>query len=383
MIFGLREKKAALGQFTSEKCKACKKGNKYIFNRITKFIVIFFINLIPVSTSYECECVDCEDKLKIDKKAGKQLAKQKFSVENGNQSFSIAVRLLLAALIIAAAIVLPIVLVGPPVSPDMLKNLITEDGEYTIVNGDDNMLGVLSCSDGECTLLMYNDIENYTSADGKKFELHKYYEEVRKEDGTSYMQPIADDFGALIDSNNVKVQRYYYDIANNSYGYAIGVNDLSAIVYSDNKAVYPLSYQPTETTKYEYKLVIYTDNNWEIDTRYQINDDCTETLMDIMLIKIENGRQMSETMYETTASDGSIVYLGGLSSQSTGQEFYDFLTNSNLKVRYTNTYVYYKNTNVIMSSVNTTYDADGNPTVSEEKYNVTPKYGYYILSSAE
>ena len=121
MIFGLREKKAALGQFTSEKCKACKKGKKYIFYRVTKFLVIFFINLIPVSTRYECECVKCDDTVKIDKKAGKKLAKQKFSVENGNQDFSIIGRLLIAAIVVAAAIVLPLVLIGPPMSPDVLK----------------------------------------------------------------------------------------------------------------------------------------------------------------------------------------------------------------------------------------------------------------------
>ena len=383
MIFGLREKKAALGQFTSEKCKACKKGDKYIFHRITKFIVVFFINLIPVSTRYECECVNCEDTVKIDKKAGRELAKQKFGVENGNQNFSIVGKLFVASVIIAAAIVLPILLVGPPLSPDMIKGLVTEDGEYTVVNENDNMIGVLDCQEGECKLLMYNKIEDYESADGTKFELHKYFEEVKNEDGSSNMQPIADDFGALIDKNNVKVQRYYYDIANNSYGFSVGIKDLSTIEYTDDKAVYMLSYFPSANEDLTFKMVIYTAKDWEIDVRYQVLDDGSEEIMDVMLIKIVDGRQVSETMYNLSASDGSIVYLGGLSSQSSGQEFYDFLKNSQLSVSYKNEYTFYKDTNVIMSSTTTSYDAEGNATTSEEKYDVTQKYGYYILSAAE
>ncbi len=383
MIFGLREKKAALGQFTSEKCKECKKDNKYIFHRITKFIVVFFINLIPVSTRYECECVNCEDTVKIDKKAGNKLAKQKFSVENGNQNFSIFGKLFIAAVIIAAAIVLPIILVGPPLSPDMLKGLITEDGEYTIVNADDSMVGVLDCKEGECTLLMYNEIEDYKSADGIKFELHKYFEEVKKEDGTSYMQPIADDFGALIDKNGVKVQRYYYDIANNSYGFTVGVKDLGTIEYTDGKTVYLLSYLPSANEDLTFKMVIYNTKDWEIDVRYQVLEDGSEEIMDVMLIKIENGRQVSETMYNLSAADGSIVYLGGLSSQSSGQEFYDFLKSSQLSISYKNDYTFYKDTNVIMSSTTTTYDEEGNATTTEEKYDVTKKYGYYVLAAAE
>ncbi len=383
MIFGLREKTAELGQFTSEKCKACKKDKKYIFKRITKFIVVFFVNLIPVSTRFECECVNCKDIVKIDKKAGRQLAKQKFSVENGNQNFAIAGKLFIAAVIVAAAIVLPIVLVGPPLSPDMLKGLVTEDGEYTIVNEDDSMVGVIKCDEGDCTLLMYNDIEDYKTADGNKFELHKHYEEIKKEDGTSYMQPIADDFGALLDKNNIKVQRYYYDIANNSYGYAVGVKDLSTIEYTDDKAVYTLSYFPSTLEELTFKIVIYTAKDWEIDVRSQIMDDGSEEIMDIMLIKNEDGKQVSETMYKLASSDGSIVYLGDLSSMSTGQEFYDFIKSSDLAIDYKNDYTYYKNTDVIMSSVFTTYDEEGNPTVSEEKYDIVQKYGYYILTAVE
>ena len=383
MIFGLREKKAALGQFTSEKCKECKKDNKYIFHRVTKFIVVFFINLIPVSTRYECECVNCEDTVKIDKKAGKNLAKQKFSVENANQNFSIIGKLFLAAVVIAAAIVLPIILVGPPLSPDMIKGLVTEDGEYTIVNADDNMIGVLECNEGECMLLMYNEIEDYKTADGTDYKLHKYFEEVKKEDGTSSMQPIADDFGALIDKNNVKVQRYYYDIANNSYGFAVGVKDLSTIEYTDDKSVYMLSYLPSANEELTFKMVIYTTKDWEIDVRYQVMEDGSEEIMDIMLISIVDGRQVSETMYNLSASDGSIVYLGGLSSESSGQDFYDFLKNNQLSVSYKNDYTFYKDTNVIMSSETTTYDEEGNPSTTEEKYNVVKKYGFYILSASE
>ena len=89
MIFGTKKARAALGKFTSEKCAACKKSNEYVFYRVTKYIVVFFISLIPIGNSYECECIKCDDKLQIDKKAGRKLARQKFGVENSNQNFVI------------------------------------------------------------------------------------------------------------------------------------------------------------------------------------------------------------------------------------------------------------------------------------------------------
>ena len=124
---------------------------------------------------------------------------------------------------------------------------------------------------------------------------------------------------------------------------------------------------------FTFKLVVYTSKDWEIDVRYHILDDGSEEMMDIMFINIVDGRQVKETMYELAASDGSIVYMGSLSSQSSGQEFYDFIKNSGLSVQYINEYTFYKNTNVIISTRETTYSDDGTPTVTEENYSIEKK----------
>lgn len=381
MIFGVKENKAALGQFTSENCASCKNSSKYIFYRITKFIVIFFIKLIPISNRYESECLECEDIIKIDKKAGKKLAKQKFGVENSNQNFLIFVKLFFVAIVVAAAVVLPMILITPPLSPNMVKTLVDEPGSYTIVDKDDRTLAVVQVVDDQKKLTFYNDISDYKTPDGKMFELHKYYEEKQTEDGTQ-MAAKVDNIGTLIDDNRVNVQRYYYDIANGTYGFAIGVTDLSSIEYTNKKTVYPLSYVISANQTMTSTLVIFNESDWEIDARFEITEDGTEKLIDIQFMEKQDGRVVSETSYLPQAKDGSVIYLGSLSSASSGQEYYDFIMNTDLQISYKENYTYFENTNIIMNSTTTTTDENGNTNVSEEKYDIVKKSGYYILTDA-
>lgn len=381
MIFGVKENKAALGQFTSEKCTSCKNSSKYIFYRITKFIVIFFIKLIPISNRYESECLECGDTIKIDKKAGKMLAKQKFGVENSNQNFLIFIKLFLAAVVVAAAVVLPMILIVPPLSPDMVKTLVDEPGNYTIVDKDDRTLAVVKVEEDQKKLTFYNDISDYKTPDGRTFELHKYYEETQIDNGTQ-MSAKVDNIGTLIDKNKVNVQRYYYDIAKGTYGFAIGITDLSSIEYMDKKTVYPLTYVVSANQTMNSKLVIFNESDWEIDARFEITEDGSEKLIDLQFMEKKDGRVISETSYLPQAKDGSVIYLGSLSSESSGQDYYDFVKNNDLQINYIEDYTYFDDTNIIMNSTTTTTDENGNTNVSEEKYNVVEKSGYYILTDA-
>lgn len=380
MIFGIKEKRAALGQFTSEKCSSCKK-DKYIFIRITRFIVIFFIKLIPISNRYESECVACEDITKIDKKAGKKLAKQKFAVENSNQNFLITVKLFFAVIVVAAAVLLPIFLIAPPMSPDMIKTLVDEPGTYTIADEDDRTLAIVQVTDDQKILTFYNDVSDYKTPDGKEFELHKYYQEKVTQDG-SYMVADVDNFAALKDHNGVNVQRYYYDIAKGTYGFSLGVTDISSIEYSDNKAVYPIDIYISDTQTMKSKVVMYDEDDWKIDVRIEIAEDGSEKIIDMQFMEKQDGRVVTETSYMPQAKDGSVVYIGGLNSASNGQEYYDFIKNNDLQIGYISTYTYYKDTNIRIGSATTTTDQNGNTNVTEEKFNIDKKYGYYILTDA-
>lgn len=381
MIFGVKEKRAALGQFTSEKCSSCKKGNKYIFFRITKFIVILFIKLIPISNRYESECVGCEDIIKIDKKAGKKLAKQKFGVENSNQNFLITVKLLFAAVIIAAAVLLPLYLIAPPMSPDMIKTLVDEPGIYTISDEEDRTLAIVQVTDDQKVLKFYNDISDYTTPDGKDFELHKYYEEKFTQNG-SYMAAIIDNFAALKDDNGVFAQRYYYDIAKGTYGFSIGVTDISTIEYSDNKTIYPIDIYVSDTQTLKSKVVIYDEADWRIDVRLEVTEDGTESIVDMQFKEKQDGRVVKETSYLTQANDGSEVDTSGLTSANTAQEYYNFIKNNDLKISYVSNYTYYKNTNIIVNAITTTYDEYGNTSDTVENVDVVQKYNYYITTKA-
>lgn len=378
MIFGTKEKRTALGQFTSEKCSSCKKSKKYVFYRITKFIVIFFIKLIPISNRYESECVECEDIIKIDKKAGKKLAKQKFAVENSNQNFLITMKLLFTVIIVAAAVLLPIFLIAPPMSPDMIKTLVNEPGTYTIADKDDRTLAIVNVTEDSKVLMFYNDISDYETPDGKQFELHKYYEEKVTQDG-SHMIANIDNFAALKDNNGIDVQRYYYDLAKGTYGFALGVTDLSSIEYSDNKTVYPIDIYVSDTQTVKQKFVIYDEDEWEINVHFEIAEDGTEKLTSLQFMEKQDGRVVTETSYLPQAKDDSVINVGALSSASTGQEFYDFIKNNDLQIVYINTYKYYKNTNIIMNSTMTSTDSNGQTDFTDQKFDVVKKYDYYIL----
>jgi len=378
MIFGVRKTRAALGQFTSEKCTSCKKNSEYIFYRITKFIVIFFVNLIPIGTSYECECTNCDDTIGIDKTAGAKLAKNKFGEENSNQNFIVFLKLFVAAIVIAAAVALPLIYVKPPTSPQILKNLVKQDGQYTIINKNADLVGIVSVSGEESLLVVYDDISRYKNAQGEVFTLHKKYEEIVTVDG-SHLSPIADEFGSLIDSNNIKVQRYYYDIANNSYGFFIGVNDLSTIERSLGKTVYPMKVYSTDTEIINYKLIVFDDEQKGINVRYVIFEDGQEELIDIRVTEKTDGLITSETLYSPNTDSSQINFIGAVNSGSNAQAFYDFILNNALTVEYIETYTYYKNTQVITNIVTSVYDSAGNISVSTVNYVVTLKDGYYIL----
>jgi hypothetical protein len=296
MIFGTRKVQSALGKFTSDKCTACKKSSEYVFFRITKYFVVFFVNLIPIGTSYECECINCDDQLSIDKKAGRKLAKQKFNIENSNQNFVIFFKLFIAMLVIAAAIVLPLIFVNPPTSPQVLKDLVEEDGVYNIFNRDAERIGIVSVNDGVKQLTFYNDISNYKSAQGETYTLHKRYEEILTEQG-SYMSPIADDFSSLYDRNSIIVQRYYYDIANNSYGYNVGVFDLSTIEYSENKSIYPVTVYASKDDIASFKLILFKDDEREIYARFIISEEGDHEFYDVRVVEKSNGLDIKETLY--------------------------------------------------------------------------------------
>lgn len=382
MIFGTREKRVALGKFTSEECTSCKKSNEYVFFRITKYIVVLFINLIPIGNSYECECIKCDDKLSIDKKAGSKLAKQKFSDENGNLNFLIFFRLFVAAIVIAAAIVLPLMFVKPPTSPQILKDLVEEDGQYTILDKNADLLGIVTIVDGVKKLDLYDDFSRYKSETGDVFTMHKRYEEVIDENG-SHMAPLVDNFGSIVDDNLIKVQRYYYDIAKGTYGFHVGVVDLSTIVRSGEKTVYSINVYNSASDIVIYKLVVYNNDTREIDVRFEKFEDGSEELLEIRVIEKSNGLSISETIYMSNSSGSQISYIGAVDSSSSANEFIDFVMNNSLTIGYIETFTYYSDTAVVTSIETSAFDSQGNVSLSTINYSITIKDGYYILQDIE
>ena len=378
MIFGTRKTRVALGQFTSEECTSCKKNKEYIFYRVTKFIVIFFINLIPIGSSYECDCTSCDDTLGIDKAAGAKIAKTKFGEETSNQNFIVFLKLFVAAIVIAAAIALPLIFVRPQTSPQILKNLVDQDGQYTIIDRNTELVGVVSVVNGESQLIVYDDISRYKSPQGDFFTLHKRFEEVMTTDG-SFLSPIADDFGSLIDENDINVQRYYYDIANNSYGFFVGVKDLSTIERTKGKTVYPMNVYNSDTDIIDYKLIVFDDAQRGMNVRYVSFEDGLEELIDIRVVEKTNGLITSETLYSQTMDSTQINFIGAVNSGSDAQAFYEFIMNNSLTVEYVEKYTYYKNTQVISNIETTVYDSEGNMSVSTVNYEIAERDGYYIL----
>jgi|GEM_PF-1601338 len=391
MIFGTREVRTDLGAFSSEKCSACKNSYTYHFFKITRFIVVFFLNLIPLSSHYEAVCEGCDDAKAIDGKTGRNIAKEHFKKRTRALTAKTVLKLTAALVVIAAAMVLPLTIRIPlDKRPETLKSLVSKDGLYSIQNSEGDVLGIVQIADGMNLLTYYDDVSvlvNESGADGS-FKVHEYRQEATNEteqDGF-FLVRIPDNPGILEDRYGTPVRIYHYDTENDAIGYSRGVADLSSIEYTANKAVYPFKFYSSDTqdpTDYLFVLYLAGDKRLEATFIPQLATGETNQFVMLTVKAMENGRIASESVYSFSENTIALAKKAGLTQQSNAQDILNFLDQNGLTPDMTTDYAYYKNTKVISKMTLRMQDANGNMQSVSQDFDITEKNGYYIAQAVE
>ncbi len=391
MIFGTREVSTDLGVFSSEKCSACKSSYAYHFHKITRFIVVLFVNLIPLGSHYEAVCEGCEDSRAVDGKTGRGIAKQNFRKRHLALTVKTILKLTAALVVITAAVMLPHTIPISPVShPDTLKSLVSEDGLYSIQNSDGEVLAVVQIADGMNLLTYYDDasvLVKEPGADGS-FIKHEYRQEATNEanpDGI-FLVYIPDNPGILEDRYGTPVRIYHYDTDTDALGYSRGVEDLSAIEYKADKSVYPFKYYSSDTQEpTDYLFVLYFEGNKQLEATFIPQLATGETNQFVMLTVKEllNGRVASESVYNFSENTIALAKKAGLTQQSTAQDILNFVEQNKLTPNMVTDYEYYKKTKVISKITLAMQDADGNMQSVSQDFDIAVKNGYYIVQSME
>ncbi|MDD5018180.1 MAG: hypothetical protein PHO15_08800 [Eubacteriales bacterium] len=386
MFFGKREKEIDMGGFSSSKCRICKKGYRYKFVKTTTYLVVFFINLIPLSSKYESICDECGTIEPVNLKAGRKTARSEFARKNAKQNILTFLKITVFISVLAAAVILPLVLVkAPKPGPQFYKDLVSEDGLYNILDSEGNILATVAVEDGVKILSFYDATSVLVGEDGADgtFIKHEYYYEVSdNETGELRLERIADEPGILEDKYHTVIREYHYDAANDALGYARGIEDLSTIEYTSNKVTYGYIYYLSETDYENYIDVLYLENGTQLRATFiplLPGGECNRIISFSVEI-IENGRTVDQTIYEFDDDTIELAYSAGISAKSSADDILDFVEN-NTPNAVTLTCAYYKNTKVVTSISASQY---GSTDAAEtQRFDVTEKNGYYIQRAAE
>ncbi len=393
MIFGIKEVRNDLGEFSSDKCSACKSSETYHFYKITRFLVVLFVNLIPLGSRYEAVCAGCQDTLAVDNHTGGTLARKNFNKRRLGIAAKTALKLIAAAAVIAAAVVLPLTVRFPlDAQPETLKNLITEteDGFYGIQDRSGFVLGIVEVAGGEKTLTYYDDVSvlvKEPGADGS-FKKHEYRQEATndaQQDGV-YLVRMPDKPGILEDRYGIPVRVYHYDSEKDALGYSMGVSDLTAITYTADKVTYPFHYYSNDSSApTEYVWVLYLAGDKQLTAVFipELSTGETNVFAALSIKELSGGRVQKETQYNF--DDAAITKAGeaGLSHTSSLKDIQSFLDQNTPLPASVTEYQYYGDTKVVSGITYSMPDANGDMQSVTQPFSVTVRDGYYIVRTEE
>ncbi len=381
MIFGVRDVRQELGGYSGDNCEACTEGYIYRLVRITRFLVVFFINLIPLGSRYEAVCDSCEAALEVDKTEGRRIAKAEFGKRITALNTVTVLRLCVCILLLAAAVALPLTLIKPaPPGPQLLKDMVTEDGIFTIQDSDGQVLGIIDQTDGQKTLTFYEKTSRLTGepgADGS-FIRREYYMESQSgtfEVNSVMLERVADNPGMLEDRYGMAVRIYHYDAATQTLSFARGIADLTSIVYQKNRVEYPFVYYAADGTAQDVFTVLLIEPDSQIEATFVPSDDGTDQLAIIIVRQFEHGRVSTESMYQLAVSAAA---QQGISRTSTAGDIKTFIESAGLTPSNVLAYNYFGNTKVYTSVELSIPDAAGSMQTITQPFEVVKKDGFYI-----
>ncbi len=393
MIFGIKEVRKDLGEFSSELCSACQNSERYHFYRITRYLVIFFIKLIPLGSEYEAVCTVCSDKVPVQTDSGRAIARAHFKKRLFALGFLTWLKLIIAAAIVAAVVALPLTIRIPlDTRPETLKSLITEteDGVYGIQDRDGRVLGIVQIEGGEKKLTHYDDVSvlvKEPGADGS-FKMHEFRQEATNDTQTEdiFLVRIPDNPGILEDRNGIPVRIYHYDSANDALGYSRGVEDLTTITYSAGKAVYPYKYYSSDSEEpTSYVLALYFVQNKQLLATFipKLPTGETNQFVSLSVEEMKDGRVQTDTQYVFDTNMVTQARQAGLTEQSSAQDILSFLEVNKPKPYLVTSNEYFENTKVVINTTLSMPDANDKMQSVSQTFNVTPRNGYYIVSAAK
>ena len=390
MIFGVREIRTELGSYSSEQCEACNEGDLFRLAQMTRWLVVFGINLIPVSKRFESTCDGCENVRSIDYQTGRKTAILEFGPKHKAMQMAIILKLTTLALVVAAAIVLPTTLVKPaPLGPQALKNLVTENGLYSIQDAEGHVMGIVEQADGIKTLTFYEKTSRLVGepgADGS-FIRREYYQESAvandlTEDGISLAR-ISSSPGVLEDRYGTMVRVYHYDAASKTVGYAKGISDLSTIRYQSDRVDYPFTYYSDDGETKEVAVVLYLQPESRIEASFVPTPSGVDQIAVLNIKKFDGRRISEETTYSMSSSLIDLAIQAGLSRASTVADLMAFIEQNSLTPANRLTYHYFGDTKVYTSIDLEMPDGAGAMQRVTQSYNVYKKGGFYLQNIPE
>lgn len=387
MIFGKREKNIEIGSFSSEQCKECKDSYTYKLLMITRYFVVFFINLIPLGTRYEYVCDGCGFKETAETNAGREALKEEFKRKKFRAELFNFLKLLAFAAVIAAAVILPLTLIkNYGADPEFYKNLVSADGQYCISDKSGDILATVSVSGDVKTLTFLDKVSQLVDepgADGT-FYIHQYYQEATDSKGKSIIVRSNSDPGVLMDRYNIPVRDYFYDSSNDTLGYAFGVNDLSKIQYSSGKAVYPFTYYESDNSKENYVTVLFIEDGKRLNATFISSETggAADEFASLEVQEYTGGKVTKDTLYYFGDDTLSLAKSSGLSQNSSSDDLLNFIQKNNVDPYRITEYGYYKDTKVLSSQALSMADENGAMQKVTQNYDVTEKDGYYIQKAA-
>jgi|AGTN01.1.fsa_nt_gi hypothetical protein len=384
MKYGVHEKRTDLGKFTSDKCRACKKGIQYRMEKSVKYFTLFSIPLVPLRVRYESVCDRCGAGEPVKNYKARSLSRRYFRRAQLSQQFLMVLRLALAAAVIAAAVILPLtVRIHVNADPETLKALVTEEGDYGIKDGDDNLLATVHVENGVKTLTWYDKVSvlTNTGSRGGTFYLHEYFKEAADSAGNTILIRDADDPGRLMDQYDSIVRLYSYDEENGTRRFYQGVEDLSSIRYTPDKVTYLNFNYDEQGVKQQYVTVLYILSNAQVSAQFMEAADGSgfSRLVAVGVDSYSRGRVTDQRYYYFADDTITLAAQAGLTQESGAQAFSDFIRENKLSPLIAYQFEYYGNTRVVASETGTLPDANGDMRTQTTQYQITAVDGYYVF----
>ncbi len=389
----MREDLIRYGEVSDELCANCGGCSDYELFLKYNYTKFLFVSLFERNRKYFLRCKNCRAYSQIAQPKAKYMIDAKFCEFERKRKRKLRIKNAISLLLIGAAVFG--VAAGLLYDPDMAYKKLVEDkpdGYYEIYDKE-GKLWVRITKSGSARYDLLVKREKYTE-ERAAAEAGMYYEDYYSEQNGD-LKYIEDNASILLDKNGVYIRYYFYDTEEKDIFYSFGVDDLRRIAYTEDRALYPVTYYSDEN---EYYWKVYekdegremillfkdtkgTKGNAFANVLNMGGPDCSgDRLQTAEIYTLDNGIKVKYEYYDFTGTENLSPVLAALNRQSTLGEAVLALGQSGAPPLYNEGYEYYKDTKVIKSAVTVYQDAAGLKVTDYVYYDIEEKGGYYIVT---